>query len=292
MAGVPGTAASFPADDVAGPAAAAAMLARHLPASAAAAWLDVTRPALRLVRAAPGEVVVARLGGDPELPDDVPWPTWEGHGPLGYVGELRCAALAGTGAAVPASGRLLFFFFDGSYDDYEGIVSVRDPASAAGARVLHVPDGVPSRRRPAPDAGVPRLRDLPCTARVVTTFPSSELPEVEALLDATRPPEPAAADAFDDARWEWLPEPRHQVGGHPHAAQGPVEHDVAEAALRATPGAAPDRAAVEAEAARWSLLLQVDSDGALGAMWDDCGTLAWFTRDDDPTVHGFAWQSG
>lgn len=277
----------FPPDDAYGPQAAAAMLARHLPRRAARRWEALARPALRLVPAGPQDTVVARLGGDPHLPDDVPWPVWEGHGPLGYVGELHCAALAGAPAAVPPSGRLLFFFFDGSYDDYEGVVSAYDPASAAGARVLHVPDGAVASLRPPPDGRVPRLREGRYAARAVVTFPSDELPEVADAVGRAGLPSGAAGGAFADARWDWPPEPRHQVGGHPHADQGPVEHDVATAAL----GAAADPAAVAAEAARWSLLLQVGSDPELGAMWDDCGTLAWFTRDGDPSVHGFAWQS-
>lgn len=285
------TSPSFPDDADHGPGAAAAMLARHLPPAGVRTWLRLARPALRLVPAGPDDPVVARLGGDPVLPRDVPWPVWEGHGPLGYVGEVVCAQLAGAGVAVPASGRLLFFFYDGSYDDWGGVVSPYDPASAAGARVLHVPDAVPSRPRTPPDHRVPRLHERRCAARVVLTFPSRELPAVvRAVEPAALPQDPTAADAFGDALWDWLPEPRHQVGGHPHAAQGPVEHDVATAALHAaglpvTPGAEV------AEADRWSLLLQVDSDDAIGAMWDDCGTLAWFTRDGDPQVHGFAWQS-
>lgn len=281
----------FPDDPDHGPAAAAAMLARYLPPPAVQTWLALARPALRLVPAGPGDPVVARLGGDPVLPDDVPWPVWEGHGPLGYVGEVACAHVAGFAeVAVPPSGRLLFFFFDGSYDDWEGIVSPYDPASAAGARVLHVPDGVPSRPRTPPDERVPRLREQRCTARVVLTFPSDELPAVRRAIETTLPQDPHTAERFGEAVWLWPAEPRHQVGGHPHPAQGPVEHDVATAALHAA-GQPVTPEAEAAEAARWSLLLQVDSDDAIGAMWDDCGTLAWFTRDGDPQVHGFAWQS-
>ncbi|MCC2321587.1 DUF1963 domain-containing protein [Cellulomonas xiejunii] len=289
-----GSGARFPHDETYGPRAAATMLARHLPADAVDQWLAWALPALRLVPAAPHDEVVARLGGDPDLPDGVPWPVWEGHGPLGYVGELDCAALAGAGVAVPASGRLLFFFFDGSYDDFEGVVSIFDPGSAAGSRVLHVPQGVAAQRRSPPDERVPRLREVRCTARRVLTFPCRELPVVEEALErlaGLSQDDRSAVDALTDALLDWPAEPRHQVGGHAHAAQGPVEHDVAEGALRAAGAADPDREAIVSEVTRWSLLLQLDTDDALGAMWDDCGTLAWFTRDGDPTVHGFAWQS-
>lgn len=286
--------APFPQDETYGPQAAATMLARHLAADDVGEWLALGLPALRLVPAGPHDPVVARLGGDPDLPDDVPWPVWEGHGPLGYVGELDCAALAGADVALPSSGRLLFFFFDGSYDDHEGVVSIFDPGSAAGARVVHVPQDGVARRRTPPDERVPRLREVRYAARLVMSFPCRELPVAEAALDrlaGRSQPDRPTVDALTDALFEWPAEPRHQVGGHPHAAQGPVEHDVAEGALRAAGATDPDREAIVSEAARWSLLLQVDTDDALGAMWDDCGTLAWFTRDGDPTVHGFAWQS-
>lgn len=52
----------------------------HLPAEVADRWLTLLRPAVKLVPAADNDPVVARLGGHPQLPEDVAWPIWTDTG--------------------------------------------------------------------------------------------------------------------------------------------------------------------------------------------------------------------
>lgn len=57
---------------------------------------------------------------------------------------MRCAALPREGLAeeFPRDGTLLFFSFDGQADD-EVFVSLDDPATRVGARVLYIPEHTP-----------------------------------------------------------------------------------------------------------------------------------------------------
>lgn len=275
-----------------------------LPAEIADRWLTLLRPAIRLVPAADDDLVVARLGGHPQLPDDVAWPVWDGHGPLSYVGEVDLAALAklglDAGIPLPSNGRLICFYFDGSYDNFEGIVGTWDTASLAGARMLYVENGQAARPRQAPERVVV-FDERPLTGRQIVTAPNWEHPALNRAFDIPDEDEswvehPVNAGAFIEAVWGRHDEnePKHQLGGWADPDQGPVEHEVAQAALDL--GEVYDDPRIEREAERWTLLLQVDSDGT-DMMWGDVGKLYWLARHEDLDAGNlaevsFTWQCG
>ena len=97
---------------------------RYLPGDVAARWLRLLRPAAALRKASPGARVAAVLGGEPGLPDWAEWPVWEDHGPLSFIAAIDCAALAAVplDIALPVAGTMLFFYFDGQYDDCQTTV--------------------------------------------------------------------------------------------------------------------------------------------------------------------------
>ena len=99
------------------------LAALHLDDDVARRWLALLRPAVRLLECAPGRDTVARLGGQPVVPMGFEWPVWEGHGPLSFIGEVDLDALTRAGLRLdiklPTTGRLLLFYFDGSYDHFE-----------------------------------------------------------------------------------------------------------------------------------------------------------------------------
>lgn len=273
----------------------------HLPPEVAARWWALLRPAVRLRPASPGRPVVARFGGLPLLPD-IAWPEWPDHGPLSYIGELHCAAFAehDLDLPLPSEGRLLFFYFDGSFDDFASTVGTWDAGTLAGARVLHVPHGAPAAARVLP-AGTASFSETHLDALPVVTAPNWEHPVLRAAF--LRPGEddrsfldhPVNAEAFQEALGSRHAAPAHQVGGYADAEQGPVELEVAHAAL----GNAVDRddPRLVAEAARWRPLLQVGSDEDRGMVWGDVGTLYWLTRGaalraGDVSDVSFTWQCG
>ena len=256
----------------------------HLDPDAARRWLALLRPAVQLVPARPGEPVVARLGGSPDLPPGTAWPEWSGHGPLSFVAELDLAALAATGAdtglALPGEGRLLGFYFEPSAAD-DAVVLSGDRDTVPGSRLLHVTGTGPTAGAAA------ELTALP-----VLTWPDMWHPALaEAGLDEL--PDPFL-EALDELRSEDLGHDEfvRQVGGWASPVQASVELEAAEVAL----GAATYDDAHRTEALRWRLLLQVDSDWAAGTAWEPATGLYWLARTDGvrpprlPDDVAFTWQ--
>ncbi len=212
----------------------AAIAHRHLPADIAARWITLLRPAIRLRSdGAAGRLEVGHSGGEPVLPAGEPWPVWPGHGPLTLVASIDCARLpVVAGLPLPAGGRLLFFYFDGQYDNGEALVYCMDPQSQAGARVVFVPAELPSEPAVAP-AGIEPYPRWPLYADVVDTAPDYDSLAVRKAFPEsanTDGDHPVCGDDFVDG----LDLPYHfgdQLGGHPLSIQGPVEFEVAQAAL-------------------------------------------------------------
>ena len=259
----------------------------HLPVEHREAWLDLLRPAVRLVPAEPGDPVVARLGGSLDLSPGVAWPEWPGHGSLAPVGEIDCAALTAfpLDLDLPTSGRLLLFYV-GDNGDPDDLVGPWDPSSLAGARLLHDPSPV----TPGASDGAVQL-----TGVSVVTAPGYDHPDLRRRFDPSGVDEawdahPVCSDDLDEALWERHEGPAHQVGGYAAPDQGPVEAEVAHAALGNPDWSDP---ALTTEADRWQLLVQIDSDDHM--TWGDAGKLYWLGRTDDHGHTGidqvsFTWQ--
>ncbi|MFI7465072.1 YwqG family protein [Nonomuraea sp. NPDC049646] len=261
------------------------LAAEHLPADLAERWIALLRPCVRLRRAAHGERAVAALGGEPDLPAGTVWPEWPGHGPLSFIASVRCATLprAGLTAAFPQDGTLLFFFFDGQGDEGDdgSFVSPHDPGTWAGAQVLYVPEGTPVRRAGTP-AGLEPYPRVELAAGVEESAPDVWLPQVrQALLgDGGHWPGPRDTPArlrpFLRAFQRLRTRIGHQLGGHAVPVQGPVEYEIAKAALGG--GHSWGAPALDREAGGWVLLAQFDSDGDAKMSWGDTGALYWLIR--------------
>ena len=285
-----------------------ALAHEHLPGPAAADFLAMLRPALRLVHAREGDPVIAQLGGLPTLPINS-WPVWDGHGPLSHVLSFDCAPVAELlpGLGIPHDGRLAFFYFDGSYDDFQSSVGTWDPSTHPGFRVLHLhpewstPANITNAATPAPP-GLKPFAPVALTAIRTLTWPDHETPIAEQmwLRHGLAGPRDGVAsgpvEALYNALWE-LPGAgydTHQIGGHPCPQQGPVEMEV-EQLRRGLVGEPfewgdPD---VKSAASTWQLLLQVASDDDPDMMWGDVGQLYYLvTAMEKPEQALFTWQCG
>jgi len=273
---------------------------RYLPEDVAARWARLLRPAAALRHAGPGARVAAVLGGEPGLPDWVEWPVWEGHGPLSFVAAIDCAALAAVplDITLPSAGMLLFFYFDGQYDNYQTTVGFWEPSTLAGARVLHIGPGEATSPRACP-AGLKPYQRVELTAEPVVSFPQFEHPDLHAVFKNPGADlrsflqHPVNGDAFLEALSKRNPGSCHQVGGYATLVQGPVEYEVATAALGG--GIRGEDRHVSAEQARWTLLAQIDTDDRAGMMWGDCGAPYWLSRREEMTASdlaptSFTWQ--
>ncbi|WP_461085984.1 YwqG family protein [Streptomyces deserti] len=272
---------------------------RHLSADVAEQWLALLRPCVRLEATAASDNPVGHLGGHPKLPAGVDWPEWEGHGRLTFIASIDCAALPVQALDIdlPDAGTLLFFYFDGQLDDGEALVLAEDPESRPDARVLHVPAGEEVRIRETPEDLKPYPL-VPLAARVEMTAAEPWHPQIRGTFAPDAPlgqryDHPVCTQEFLDALWEFDATVGHQIGGHAHSVQNPVEIEVAEAALEGE--ASWDVPRLSEEAGRWVLLAQFDSEVTADMMWGDCGALYWLIRPQDLAERRFdrarfTWQ--
>lgn len=282
-----------------------ALAVEHLEEPYRQRWLDLLRPAVQLVPLVGANEPIVSFGGRPSLPDGQDWPEWPGHGPLSFIAEVMCDRLSAfeLDIQVPTEGRLLFFYFDGSYDDGTSVVGTWDVSSLQGARIIHVPIEARCSVRTTPD-GITTYPERQYEGRAIVTYPGWEHPDLEAEF---REPDqdrrawmdhPVNGDAFSEALHERHTMPLHQIGGYADPVQGPVEAEVASAALGTDVPWGDPR--LDQEALLWELLLQVDTDDDLGMMWGDCGVLYWMTRADESMLFdgatlgttSFTWQCG
>jgi uncharacterized protein YwqG len=265
----------------------AAAARAHLPAEMANTWLSLLRPAVRLTAAAdPSESPAGHLGGTPLLPVDLPWPSWDGHGPLTYVAGLDCAQLPSRVAipGLPTDGQLLFFYFDGQCDDGQALVLPGEPDGQSGARVLHIDAAQPVQARSTPDGLEPYPR-VPLTAQVTITAPSYDHPVLHDTFGAefshTAARHPLRDNTFCTAIGLNDDQPLHQLGGYAWPVQGDVEYEVA--------------TVDDSHPREWILLAQFDSDDTADMLWGDRGILYWMIRPEDLVARrfdraAFTWQ--
>lgn len=260
---------------------AAAKLGRHAAAIDAALW-----PSLRL---APGggdaPLGASRLGGLPDLPEDVPWPR-RAKAPLSFIGQIDLAEASRVDPTglLPKTGLVSFFYdlADTPWNDDDG--------EPSGIAVLHTPAGARLVRREKPaDLVAPHeyaqveLAATPVALRTELTLPFVRTKEARALALTEKETERYWDQVLNRLAEVWPTggEPFHRMLGHPEANQGDMTRRIAYQ-LAGKPDAldeAPDPE-VEADAARFRLLLQVDTDEDLGSDWGS-GRLFYWIREED-----------
>ena len=185
-----------------------------------------------------------KLGGHPDLPPDTAWPHSHGR-PLAFVAQIRLDELPRLDDdLLPASGLLSFFCAPIALGDENA------------GHVLYIQAGTPLVRAKAPAEleADERFAPAPLTATVELSAPSaqSELLDHLGLSHEQR-------REYDEALEPGTDLPMHRMLGHPDAIQ--------------------DDPSVGRPGTR--LLLQVDSDEAVGMMWGDVGRLYYLINAED-----------
>jgi uncharacterized protein YwqG len=251
---------------------------------------ELGRTSLRLTRSEParGASARSRLGGTPDLPAGIEWPSWNDQD-LAFLGQVDLAEAAALDRALylPERGLLLFFY------DAATQPSGLDPSHRGSCRVLHVgEDPSPLERKGADRV---RLAEYPLELSLELTLPRSWSSRVEALdLD------PDEMTAWEDVReqlalaqgveleelaprWQSL----HRLLGYPDELGSGMELDcqLASGGISVEAGDGfldPRRDELEAGAAEWRLLLQLSDDEELGASWgEEFGRLSMLIRERD-----------
>ncbi len=221
----------------------------------------------------------SHLGGIPRLPEGVAWP--EHHGsPLDFLARLSLAELKAAWPAdwpadsMPWEGALLFFY------DNENQPWGFDPADRGSWRVLRVPD------LEEPAAVVNPDSETGWDHRTIEFVTGLSLPSPD-RVPQEQVPEDLADDYADRTRTIAGEGPMHQIGGFPYPVQNDsmeLESQLASNGLfvgNETGYNDPRAETLAAGAGDWRLLLQVDTDDDLSAMWGDCGLLFFWIRAQD-----------
>jgi uncharacterized protein YwqG len=253
------------------------------------AWSPVMRPGRQTVNKHPAyEKVLASLRkpslsmepgrgrapgnsfmyGEPALPADTPWPEHEGQ-PMMMLCQIDLADAAELSpqSLLPQQGRLLFFVSV----DGEGELLIDDELNPAATRVLWLPRAAAAGSAAGPGLPAKPIRlakdpsELPQPDAAIVQaqlFSDDELEEYRSYLETHLP------DGLSDG---------NRLGGYPHNLQSNNLEALAEHAI--TGDYPADDLNGWTTAARWHLLLQLDSDEF---MWGtDSGILYFMIHDDD-----------
>jgi uncharacterized protein YwqG len=246
----------------------------------------MAEPALRLdVTDAAG---FSKIGGHPELPDDMEWP-WTGprRSARTFVAQIDLGEVSASGGPewLPKEGRLYVFKESDGFgrpDDTLVLFSSAPPGpEATPPEDLKRKDRFPERR-----VGFQVIKSIPSLDWLGLDVRLSPLSgdELDFLADA-----PTANFGV---------QPLHQIGGFPAEIQGEqmqISCEYLERGLRQDWSPPPPEEIVRASK-DWRLLLQIDSDQALKMDWGDGGMLYVFIREKDARAGDFSktvslWQT-
>lgn len=209
----------------------------------------------------------SKLGGDPELPKDASWPLGRSSTPRTFLVQIDLGTLKAHALEwLPSEGRC-YAFYDPEAHGEADVVQIIYSRDAAGP-----PNSTPP--------GSPRHPEQRVSFLPFTSVPSSEwlnsherldldIEEVERRIESVgdQPPEDCV---------------QHRIGGYPDEIQNGCLRLECEYLSRGLAG--PDYKsaippAIERASKAWRLLLQIDSDPALGMEFGDAGRLYVFIRE-------------
>jgi uncharacterized protein YwqG len=271
-------------------------------AAVASRLVDLSRESFRL-RSSPIEdhllpVGVSKLGGCPDVPPALTWPTWK-TGPLAFVAQINLSEVPANNL-LPNTGVLSFFY------DMEQSAWGFDPNHREGFRTWYFPDASVLVRRSDPPRPVQggmlrRLQAVVSKPARASAFHSCRL-AFDSFLSLPDLAATSVADLLLELEDEEIyssfletyigPAPHHQLLGLPQPVQGEMELEcqlVTNGLYTGDPTGYKDprRKTLELGAADWMLLLQVDSDDNAGMMWGDLGMLYFWIRRQDLAARSF-----
>jgi uncharacterized protein YwqG len=228
----------------------------------------------------------SRFGGDPDLPPDFEWPSYEGKAHE-FLAQIDLSSLPRPlSNELPESGWLVFFY------EVESMKWGFDPIDRGCALVRFIPPTVQLRRRSRPV----RNEENPARACALSFTPMIDAVDwCDELCDALK-----LSKAEKDAYFAFLEEDQttemyHHLLGHPQIVQNGMRQECQLAANGIYCGGGTLDASESEQGARlvegwpdWELLLQLDSDeDGPGWMWGDSGRIYFWIRRDDLRARRF-----
>ncbi|MDH5527329.1 MAG: YwqG family protein [Nitrospirota bacterium] len=261
----------------------------HPPRDVAALARNLLKPALLLTGG--DGLRKSRLGGLPHVPPGFVWPRF-GERPLTFLAsidlaEVRAAARTHQVADLdflPAAGTLLFF-----YDDNNQPWGF-DPADRDACRVIYLEPSAGGLSAAAPHAGAEPLPARRVDFGKVLVAPDVQSDTVKALRLSDE-----ETDDYIDYTIDRYPEntAHHQMGGFPDVVQNDgmeLQCELVSHGLYCGDSTGyndPRRAELEAGAAHWRLLLQLDTDERVNMWWGDAGRIYFWVRAEEARAGNF-----
>lgn len=248
---------------------------------------DLARNAIQLVVTPdlPTTIGTSRLGGLPDLPDEIDWPTWNGV-PLAFIAQINVAEGEpfDLEECLPKSG-MLYFFYEAARQTWG-----YDPKDSGSCRVLFYEGPVSDLTRRKAPGDLPSECAFPMQAvllepeMLLPSWPSIDIERL-ALSDDEQE---RYFDLIDALRPQ---APLHWLLGHPDQIQNEMQLECQLASNGIYCGDAtghhdPRRAVLEKTATDWRLLLQVDSDEHM--TWGDVGHIYFWIRKQDLEERDFS----
>ncbi|MBN1346744.1 MAG: DUF1963 domain-containing protein [Phycisphaerae bacterium] len=243
---------------------------------------------------------VSKLGGRPDLLPGIEWPTWK-QGPLDFLAQFYLPDLARFGDEEDEflkSGWLLFFY--DSMSDAWGA-----EAEERGSWRVIFQDGDASllERKSFPASPTDTTEEsreraagyAPCAVELTEEMKlphldslfvrALDLTEAEATAYMKLTAQPVLLGERTDEEADSDPSGGHRLFGHPDIIQDDMQFDcelIARGMRREDMGDLPDDELTDflTRAIQWRLLLQLDSDNNMGAMWGDMGALYFWIPED------------
>ncbi|HLK69588.1 MAG TPA: YwqG family protein [Bryobacteraceae bacterium] len=238
---------------------------------------ESVKPSVWLAAMDPSEGPTCRLGGRPNLPAVIEWPTWREQ-PLPFVAQFQLDAIpAMKGFKLPRRGSLLFFNEAGRDDEWDGLSVLYAEKPLSESPLRDFPEELDEAFRfPAFELGVR------ATGPSVPDFSDQLVEELELTEEENM--------KYQDVCWSWKEQPSyegHRIGGYPNTVQrddpkreahlkslGLYGFDLSDYKRRKAQKAAPG-------AKDWELLFQLDSEKKAGMMWYDAGRIYFLIHKDD-----------
>ena len=234
-------------------------------------------------------VGISKLGGSADLPAGVEWfRTSKTDIPMSFIGQVNFAETAPYDQEhkLPTKG-MLYFFYDCSPD---GMPWGFGPDDSDGWKVYFYDGDLSALSRREAPADLEEDDNSMIFGSARMCFEAvMELPSTES--DLTNDLDLPDDDDLQDQYWEWLEEQEDEVInkllGHADPVQSGMELEC-EYVTNSINCGSPEGYAIaksrglDKNAARWNLLMQVDSNEEdLGMMWGDMGRLyLWITSED------------
>jgi uncharacterized protein YwqG len=235
-------------------------------------------------------VGVSRLGGLPDLPTDIVWPSWQGK-PQSFIAQVNLSELPAfrDRNLLPESG-LLFFFYDsaqsasGALGSERGSFAVFYSAHSGPVRQCNdVPEGLdrnaifkPARLYFTIDVTEPGW-EHPILEHIGLSF--EECLAYADVVSQMKKPVPSGRRSF------------HQMLGYPSPMQYAVAWDCERAQVDFWKTDREKRKALEPlireRVEEWELLLQVDWDPHAGMEWPGDGRIYYMIRRQDLGMRRF-----